>query len=256
VSADSCSDRIFHDLSVIFYRLSDPNLMADYTNLVEQEQASVLRAMNLSEYDDLKQRMIVNAGVLTMAGTVAIAVAAGLDAAGSFALGGLVGIIYQLMLQQGVDGLTLNGDGRDHQVAGSEAEADMTSSSKTVGTDGIANSGSASTSAPFVISTHANMGSLLKRVAGNPAIRLGFVTAVSLLAVSSLHAPGWQQLQQGMQWNIPPYLARLITHEFNLCISLIAVISCDGFQCMVRSLPKDGAQKLLFGLIGFFTYKV
>lgn len=70
---------------------------------VLQEQAAALKSMGLSDYESLKARLLLTTAVLTAGGSGIAALTAGPDAAVPFAVGGLAGIIYQLLLQLGAD---------------------------------------------------------------------------------------------------------------------------------------------------------
>ena len=68
-----------------------------------QEQAAALQSMGLSDYEALKARLLLTTALLTAGGSGIAAAAAGPDAAAPFALGGLAGLLYQLLLQLGAD---------------------------------------------------------------------------------------------------------------------------------------------------------
>lgn len=68
-----------------------------------QEQAAALKSMGMSDYESLKARLLLTTALLTAGGSGLAAVTAGLDAAVPFAIGGLAGLIYQLLLQLGAD---------------------------------------------------------------------------------------------------------------------------------------------------------
>lgn len=59
--------------------------------------------MGLSDYESLKGRLLLTTALLTAGGSGVAAVAAGPDAAAPFAIGGLSGLLYQLLLQLGAD---------------------------------------------------------------------------------------------------------------------------------------------------------
>lgn len=68
-----------------------------------QEQAAALKSMGLSDYEALKARLLLTTALLTAGGSGIAAVTAGPDAAAPFAIGGLAGLLYQLLLQLGAD---------------------------------------------------------------------------------------------------------------------------------------------------------
>lgn len=68
-----------------------------------QEQAAALKSMGMSDYESLKARLLLTTALLTAGGSGLAAATAGPDAAVPFAIGGLAGLIYQLLLQLGAD---------------------------------------------------------------------------------------------------------------------------------------------------------
>jgi hypothetical protein len=71
--------------------------------VVVQEQAAALKSMGLSDYESMKARLLVATALLTAGGSGVAALTAGPDAAVPFALGGMAGLMYQLLLQLGAD---------------------------------------------------------------------------------------------------------------------------------------------------------
>lgn len=59
--------------------------------------------MGLSDYEGLKSRLLLATALLTAGGSGIAAVTVGPDAAVPFAVGGLAGLLYQLLLQLGAD---------------------------------------------------------------------------------------------------------------------------------------------------------
>lgn len=57
----------------------------------------------MSDYESLKARLLLTTALLTAGGSGVAAVTAGPDAAVPFAIGGLAGLMYQLLLQLGAD---------------------------------------------------------------------------------------------------------------------------------------------------------
>lgn len=68
-----------------------------------QEQAAALKSMGLSDYENLKSRLLLTTALLTAGGSGIAAVTSGADAAIPFALGGVAGLVYQALLQVGAD---------------------------------------------------------------------------------------------------------------------------------------------------------
>lgn len=73
--------------------------------VLTKEQAAVMRNAGMSEYETLKSAILTRTAVLTLLGTGVFALTSGLDAAIPFATGGVVGVLYQWLLQQYVDSL-------------------------------------------------------------------------------------------------------------------------------------------------------
>eukprot|EP00882_Tetradesmus_deserticola_P003891 GHRQ01004115.1.p1 GENE.GHRQ01004115.1~~GHRQ01004115.1.p1 ORF type:complete len:298 (+),score=112.83 GHRQ01004115.1:1388-2281(+) len=71
--------------------------------VLTKEQAALVQAMGLADYSALKSRLLGTTALLTLGGSGVAAVASGMDAAVPFALGGMAGLLYQLLLQLGVD---------------------------------------------------------------------------------------------------------------------------------------------------------
>lgn len=72
----------------------------------------------MTEYTELKQRLLMITALLTMGGSGIAALAVGVDAAIPFAVGGMAGVIYQFLLQIGVDAAVPNSI--YHKVSGTE----------------------------------------------------------------------------------------------------------------------------------------
>lgn len=73
-----------------------------------QEQAAALRSLGMAQYDELKGRLLLATSSLVAAGTGVAYLLAGLPLAVPFVVGGGLGVVYQIMLQQGVDALPLD----------------------------------------------------------------------------------------------------------------------------------------------------
>lgn len=211
------------------------------TIILTKEDAAALRAMHLSEYDDVKSRMLLTSLALTVGGSGAAGLMVGMDAAVPFALGGAAGLCYQWLLQLGVDGMvgkiqeskgltttaTPGGSSSSPSAATAAEAAAMPTGSETGAERQRKQDEKQAMGTAVFLPT---LSRLLSGVAASPVVRLGFIAAVSLVGVSSLHSQG--PMQQA------------------------AVASCEGLQCMVGSSTKEGAWKLLFGVLGFLTYKL
>lgn len=100
----------------------------DAAVVLTKEQAATLRRMGLNEYVELKQRLLLLTAALTVGGSSVAALASGMEAAVPFALGGLAGLVYQYLLQLGVEAAlpvsaapAVAGGQRMRQVAGAGA---------------------------------------------------------------------------------------------------------------------------------------
>jgi len=73
---------------------------------VTKSEAAILRAINTNDYQKLKQQILVNTALITAGGGALAGLVAGFeDGTIPFALGGMTGLVYQWLLQQGVDGI-------------------------------------------------------------------------------------------------------------------------------------------------------
>lgn len=61
--------------------------------------------MGMADYGQLKERLLISTAVLVCAGSGIALSTGGWDAACPFAVGGTIGIMYQWMLQKGVDAI-------------------------------------------------------------------------------------------------------------------------------------------------------
>jgi len=205
--------------------------------VLSKEQAAALRDMSLSEYSSMKQRLLMTTLLLTISGSGVAALAAGLDAAAPFALGGLVGVVYQWMLQQGVDSLVARtavskaGESAMRSGAvgggasgGGSGQPKMRDLSATGGVTPVAQDLLREEQAQSM-----SMSTLVRNVAGAPAVRLGFVAAVAVLAVSAMTAGSSDSAMSA---------------------------TCAGVECLSGSSPREYIWKLALGMLGFMTYKV
>lgn len=151
--------------------------------------------MDLAEYDDLKSRVLYTNLALAAGGAGVAGLAGGLDAAIPFAVGGAAGVVYQWLLQLGVD--TAMGKAQQGQGAAAGAGAGGPESSGAgQGTAAAAAATAAAGGAGGEVGEEGEgappprMADVVRGVASNPAVRLGFVAAVSLMGVSSLHTQG------------------------------------------------------------------
>lgn len=70
-----------------------------------QTQARILHAAGMKGYLHLKAQLLYATALLVVTGSVGAYALDGLHAALPFALGGLGGVLYQLLLQQGADAI-------------------------------------------------------------------------------------------------------------------------------------------------------
>jgi len=76
-----------------------------HTMILSKDQAKVLHALGMFDYDAYKGRLTVTTAALVSIGTVSATLAYGWDAAAPFAVGGLAGLIYLVLLQRSVDAI-------------------------------------------------------------------------------------------------------------------------------------------------------
>lgn len=79
--------------------------------ILTKEQAAALRCASMSDYKDMKQRLLVATALLTAGGSGIAALASGPAAAVPFALGGCAGLLYQYLLQVGADAAVASSTG-------------------------------------------------------------------------------------------------------------------------------------------------
>lgn len=80
----------------------------DSAVVLTRDEAARLREWNLQKYSDLKIRLLGMTAVLVGLGSTTAFAAAGPGLAVPFALGGMSSLIYQMLLQRRVDGVTSN----------------------------------------------------------------------------------------------------------------------------------------------------
>lgn len=73
--------------------------------ILTQEQAAAQYARSMSDYDALKSQLTATNAALVVAGTALATIAGDWDTATPFAIGGAVGLLYQVLLQSSVDSI-------------------------------------------------------------------------------------------------------------------------------------------------------
>lgn len=131
-----------------------------------QEQSAALQALSMSDYSSLKSRLLLTTALLTLGGSGVAVLASGVDAAVPFALGGMAGLLYQLLLQVGAD------------AAVGTAAARLDAPAAAQPSRGAAAIASMQDQQSF-------QGPVLK-VLGSPAVRLALLMSAALLAVWAL----------------------------------------------------------------------
>ncbi|KAF8059173.1 hypothetical protein HT031_005345 [Scenedesmus sp. PABB004] len=129
----------------------------DAARVITKEQAAALQALSLSDYGELKSRLLLTTALLTLGGSGVAALASGVHAALPFALGGVAGLLYQLLLQVGADAAV----------------------------GGAASPGAAPAPAPAPGGAQGLPGRMM-HVLGSSAVRLALLTSAALAAVWSL----------------------------------------------------------------------
>lgn len=69
----------------------------------EQDEAAAVRKGNLDDYSSFKSRVLLTTAGLVVGGGVVASATKGVNVAYPFATGGAIGILYQWLLQKGVD---------------------------------------------------------------------------------------------------------------------------------------------------------
>jgi hypothetical protein len=139
----------------------------------KQEQAAVLQAMSLADYSALKSRLLLTTALLTLGGSGVAAIASGVDAAVPFAIGGMAGLLYQLLLQLGADAAV--------GTAGTKPEA------------AAAQQGRGAAAAVGV--GQQGFQARVVQLLGSSAMRLALLTSAALLALWAVQEGGENQLQ-------------------------------------------------------------
>jgi hypothetical protein len=137
----------------------------------QQEQAAVLQAMSLADYSALKSRLLITTALLTLGGSGVAAVASGVEAAVPFAIGGMAGLLYQVLLQLGADAAVATAASRSDAAA--------------------AQQGRAAAAADGQQGFQARMVQLL----GSSAVRLALLTTSALLALWAVQDSGESSVQ-------------------------------------------------------------
>lgn len=193
----------------------------DLQRVLTKEQATTLHALNMDAYQDLKKRLLTTTALLTAGGAGVAGLAAGLDGAVPFALGGLAGVAYQWLLQQSVDGIVATtatpgsspfGRGSPSppriEIRGEERPLSATATLDDpavfidfveVDPDGtiVVQQKPPRTAAP-----------VQRNILGSPAVRIAFIAALTGLTVSLLSgnmpegATGLPTLQREQMWQL------------------------------------------------------
>jgi hypothetical protein len=140
-----------------------------------QEQAAVLQAMSLADYSALKTRLLLTTALLTLGGSGVAAIASGVDAAVPFAIGGMAGLLYQLLLQLGADAAVATAATKPDAAAAQQGR------------------GAGSSSA--AVGAQQGFQSRVVQLLGSSAMRLALLTSAALLALWAVQDSGELMLQ-------------------------------------------------------------
>uniref|UniRef100_A0A383VRU7 DUF7755 domain-containing protein n=1 Tax=Tetradesmus obliquus TaxID=3088 RepID=A0A383VRU7_TETOB len=151
--------------------------------VITKEQAAVLQAMSLADYSALKSRLLITTSLLTLGGSGVAAVASGVEAAVPFAIGGMAGLLYQLLLQLGADAAVATASSQSDAAAAQQGRAAAAAA-------GDAQQG-----------FQARMLQLL----GSSAVRLALLTSAALLALWAVQESGTRDgAGEGMLLQLTP----------------------------------------------------
>eukprot|EP00879_Flechtneria_rotunda_P005442 GHRR01005735.1.p1 GENE.GHRR01005735.1~~GHRR01005735.1.p1 ORF type:complete len:405 (+),score=150.85 GHRR01005735.1:874-2088(+) len=199
----------------------------DAARIITKEQAAALRAISLADYGGLKARLLLITSLLTVGGSGVAAAAAGTDAAVPFAIGGMAGLVYQLLLQLGVDAAVSNVSAAASSSTAAAVSAYSAAAARS-SSGGSGNIKAGSAAGPFLggstnIDEPAGIQDRMLNLAGSPALRLGLLTAAALAAVWAIQDP-----------SSPHYTLDVLHHR----------------------VSQTEAWQLGLGLCGFMMYKV
>lgn len=71
--------------------------------ILTRDQASRLHTVNMQEYEKLKSKLLLTTATLASGGSAGVLAFGGTELAVPFAMGGLAGVVYQIILQKNVD---------------------------------------------------------------------------------------------------------------------------------------------------------
>eukprot|EP00197_Chlamydomonas_leiostraca_P012179 CAMPEP_0202865592 /NCGR_PEP_ID=MMETSP1391-20130828/6246_1 /ASSEMBLY_ACC=CAM_ASM_000867 /TAXON_ID=1034604 /ORGANISM="Chlamydomonas leiostraca, Strain SAG 11-49" /LENGTH=472 /DNA_ID=CAMNT_0049545451 /DNA_START=150 /DNA_END=1569 /DNA_ORIENTATION=+ len=197
----------------------------DQAVVLTKEAASAIHTMSMSEYDNMKHRLLSTTTLLTISGTAVAGIGAGMDAALPFALGGMAGIAYQWLLQQGVDNIVMSaGVGTSSGAVVREEELRLVEEVN----EGPAKPAPAKAAPAASTATRpgGTSSSVARKALANPAVRLGFLAAMAFGAISMVQSTAGA----GFVGSAAPL----------------------GFLPLAR----EQVWQLLIGLLGFMSYKV
>jgi len=135
----------------------------------------------MEDYGDLKSRLLLTTALLTVGGSGVAAIASGMDAAVPFALGGVLGLLYQLLLQFGADAALSSAAYSTSSAAAFDAYA--AAAARSSGTVNEDTGRSTESTSPAHLS-HSN--SRLLRIVGSSAVRLLLLVTAAFSAVLAL----------------------------------------------------------------------
>jgi hypothetical protein len=158
-----------------------------------QEQAAALHAIGMSDYSDMKGRLLLLTALLTVGGSGIAGLWHGLEAAIPFALGGMAGIAYQFLLQLGADAALPSAAASSYNAASLRAKGSSSS--------GAPAGGGGAAAGDMAV----GMGSFEQRVKGilgSTALRLALVTVFGLAAAWGLQSRDGECYVKlgGMRW--------------------------------------------------------
>jgi len=136
----------------------------------------------MEDYGDLKSRLLLTTALLTVGGSGVAAIASGMDAAVPFALGGVLGLLYQLLLQFGADAALSSAAYSTSSAAAFDAYA--AAAARSSGTVNEDTGRSTESTSPALDLSHSN--SRLLRIVGSSAVRLLLLVTAAFAAVWAL----------------------------------------------------------------------
>jgi len=199
----------------------------DSSVILSKEQAAALHAIGMSDYSDMKGRLLLLTALLTVGGSGIAGLWHGLEAAIPFALGGMAGLAYQFLLQLGADAAVPSAATSSFSAANFRAKGNGSSSSAAAGVGGEAG-----------VVMEASFEQRVKGILGSTALRLVLVTVFGLAAAWSLQgrdgAPEAADLQ--------PFLALTAADMWQLGVGALGFMMYKVALLGVTLTPKEARE--------------